>query len=127
MSLTLELSVRLLFFHLTTNNHIHNDDKIAFLNNLLHLRRVHDPCWELRLLSDPIESCGWLDPLGMTTEIEPASLLKQECEHPYASYAVTNVHVLIVVGNPTSQALGLFEPVVCDEVLDLGIHAATLL
>lgn len=56
-----------------------------------------------------------------------SNILKQECEHSYASHAVTNVHVLIVIGNSAGQTLGLLEPVVRDEVLYLGVHAASLL
>lgn len=57
MSLTLELLVRflLLLGDLRRGENIHDDDEVALLDNLVHLRRVHDPRWQLRLLSDPVE------------------------------------------------------------------------
>lgn len=59
--------------------------------------------------------------------MDSRNVLEKECEHPYTSYTVTNVQVLVVVGYCTGQTLGLLAPGMRDEMLDLREHAAALL
>lgn len=59
--------------------------------------------------------------------MDSRDILKQECEHSYTSYAVTNVHVLVVVGYSAGQTLGLLEFGMRDKVLNLREQTAALL
>lgn len=74
-----------------------------------------------------LERCTSSASLRLLAKTHMTSILKQKCEHSHASDPVTDIHVLVVAGDPTSQALCLLEFVVGNEVFDLGEHSAALL